>query len=121
MSALEQARKDVAAALESEGIKAHAHLPERLVPPAAVVQGGDPYLEADTYGSLLARHEVIVSTARASNEVGSDSLDALLEDALVGLLNHGYSVERVTAPYALEIGTATFPAVTLTATKPINL
>ena len=125
MTELRDMRDTIAAALDAVlaplGARAYPYLPNRLNPPLALVQPGDPYLEPNAtagfaVGSWTIRHEVILLVAPGDNDKQADSLDALLEAALVPLVDHG--ITSVGQPYPLEVGNSAYTAcrVSLTTT-----
>lgn len=114
-------RSEVAQTLTDASLKAFDHLPGRLVPPAAVVAAGSPYITpGDTYGTFVARWDVVIVVPAGDNEVRTTDLDDALELALSALWGR-YAIEEVSAPYALEANGATYPAVRLTVTDNITL
>ena len=116
MSTLKEAREAITEVLEEAGIKAYAHFPERFVPPAATIQGAEPYLssEGQTFGHFQLNHEVTVAAKNGSYGQMTDDLDALLWTAVNALLAAGYGIENVRQPHVLEVSGATFPASTIT-------
>lgn len=114
-------RSEVAQTLTDASLTAHDHLPGRLVPPAAVVAAGSPYIASgDTYGTFLARWDVVIVVPSGDNEQRTDDLDDALETALAAL-SPRYSIEEVSAPYALEANGAVYPAIRITVTDHITL
>lgn len=97
-------------------------MPDRIVPPAVVVQAGSPYLGAGSvFGTFLARWEVLVVGAVGANEKAQDALDEAAENAVVELVNAGYTVESVSQPYALSANNAQYPTIEIQFTKEIRL
>lgn len=101
---LEQLREATATLIaEATGWKKHATLPARLTPPAVIITPGAPYVEpGNTFGTVQVRLVASLVYKTAANEVTSDKLDAAIIDALVAIINEGYSFESVSQPYALE-------------------
>lgn len=116
MSALGDMRQDVANVVTaSTSLPGYAFFPGRLIVPSAVVMPGSPYLESgSTFGTLTARFTVEVVMGTANNEVTASGLDDQVTDAVVGFINAGYSVESVSAPYALEANAQQYLASTIT-------
>ena len=122
MSTLGVTRADIAGIIEdATSVKGFAYLPERLVPPCAVVMPGATYIEdGDTFGSFTARYTVDLVMGTAANSVTASGLDDQIENALIALVNEGYSVESVSQPYAMEANNAAYLAATLQVTTKIR-
>lgn len=116
MSAIGVARGDIADTVETATtLRAYVYAPERLQPPCAVVMPSPTYIEdGDTFGSFTASFSVDLVMGTAANAVTTSGLDAQIENALIGLVNAGYTVEQVSQPYAMEANNATYLAATLT-------
>lgn len=113
MSDLSGLRDAITAGLAAAGIRAYANLPDRLQPPLALVQPGDPYLTpSDTAGyakgGWTIRHEVVVIVPPGDNRIQTTALDALIEDALAAVIDWG--VVQVNQPYTLQVGDAQYLA-----------
>lgn len=115
MNTLQALRGELAQTLESAG--AHAmpvtdHLPDRIVPPAAFLVGGSPYLEGgDVYGTFIVRHTVLIVVPSGPNESTTDALDELITASVVALDEAGWAIERVDQPVMLSHGNAYFMSV----------
>jgi hypothetical protein len=122
MSAIGVARADIAALVEeATSVRGFAYLPERLVPPCAVVMPGATYIESgDTFGSFTARYTVDLVMGNAANSVSSSGLDDQLENAIIALVNEGYSIEQVSQPYAMEVNNAAYLSATIQVTTKIR-
>jgi len=116
MSALGDLRQDVADVVATAtSLPVSTFAPGRLIVPSAVVMPGSPYLDAGvTFGTLTAHFQVEVIMGTAANEVTASGLDTQLENALVGLINAGYSIEQTSSPYALEANGQQYLAATIT-------
>lgn len=123
MSTLQTAREQVAALTsEATGVDAHAFMPGRLVPPAAVVLPGSPYLDhGTTFGRFTMGLEVVVVAPGKVNETASNTLDGLIADTVVALVNGGISVSEVSEPWSLSVSNAEYLAATITTSQPIEL
>ena len=98
MTVLQDLRDEIAEAVNSEtGIVCHTHVPNRLSAPAFVIEGGRPYVTpGPTFGGHTVSFVVVfVAATSASNFVTTEAVDNALEDALVALVNAGYTVEEI--------------------------
>ena len=118
MSTLGTLRGDVADLItEATTLPSFAYNPERLIPPCAVVMPAPSYVESgNTFGSFLFRFTVDLVMGAAANSVSSSGLDEQIENAIVALVNAGYSVEGVGQPYQLEANNGAYLTATLTIT-----
>ncbi|MGK0715143.1 hypothetical protein ACR5KS_03610 [Leucobacter sp. W1153] len=123
MNALQTVRESVATlASDATGAQAHPFMPGRLVPPAAIVLPGSPYLSSgDTFGTFRMGLEVVVVAAGKVNETASNTLDGLIVDTVVELVNAGISVSEVSDPWSLTVSNAEYLAATITTTQPVEL
>lgn len=108
MSTLGDERQAILDALVGDYTR-FAFVPDRLVPPAAIVTPSDPYLErrdTDPFGTLTASFEVWLVQANATNETVTAALDAEIETQAQALKAVGFAVERVSEPfmYAVQNG-----------------
>jgi len=105
---------ELATVLKDAGLPAFPTLPNRITPPVAVVQAGSPFMESGgSFGEFKTRWEITLVTPTGANEVATEKLYTLLEDAIVSLVNSKYSVETVSKPYALEANNAQYVALDL--------
>ncbi|TCU48343.1 hypothetical protein [Curtobacterium sp. PhB146] len=99
-------RDRITEALTTAGIKAYPNMPDRLHPPLALAQPGDPYLEPGPAagfgaGSWAIHHEVVLLVAPGDNRAQTRALDRLIEDAVNALGTN--RVQQVGQPYVLAI------------------
>lgn len=115
MSAIGDMRQDVADVVNAAtSIPAFPYAPGRFVNPSVIVMPGSPYLEPGaTYGTLKANFQVELIMGTAANQVSTSGLDDQIENALVALINAGYLVDNVSAPYALEANGQQYLAATI--------
>lgn len=123
MATLIELREELAGLVETAtDIKAVAYLPERPVPPIALISQGSPYIQyedGNVFNSeLMVRLRVDLVVATATNTVSTDKLDEVIELAVSGLLASDWFVDTVSAPYSLNANNANYLTVTLTVTKP---
>ena len=115
MSVIGDMRQAVADVVNTAtSIPAFPYAPGRFVVPSAIVMPGSPYVESgNTFGTVLARFQVELVMGTAANQVSSSGLDDQIENALVAFINAGYSVDQVSAPYALEANGQQYLAATI--------
>ena len=115
MSAIGDMRQAVADVVNTAtSIPAFPYAPGRFVVPSAIVMPGSPYVESgNTFGTVLARFQVELVMGTAANQVSSSGLDDQIENVLVAFINAGYSVDQVSAPYALEANGQQYLAATI--------
>lgn len=123
MSALTDARESIATLLgQATGAQAHAFMPDRIVPPSVIVLPGTPHLTASgTFGTFTLGLEVVLVAPAKVNETAATTLDQLIDDAVVALVNAGISVSEVSEPWQLSSANATYLAATITTTQPVSL
>lgn len=121
MATLVELREDLAAVIaDATGITAVANLPERPVPPIALISGASPYVTYDnaaTWGELVVQLRVDLVMSVGTNKVEADELDSVIQAALTGAIAAGWLVNEVSAPYQLTANNAAYLAVTMTCAK----
>lgn len=121
MATLIELREELAEVIaDATGITAVANLPERPVPPIALVSGASPYVSYDSaaaWGELVVQLRVDLVIATGTNKVEADKLDEVIQDALTGAINAGWLVNEVSAPYQLTANNAAYLAVTMNCAK----
>lgn len=117
MASLEALRADLQAAVEASAqVTCYEYLPERIVPPVAVIAASSPYIttdESNVYGEHTVQFRVDLVTATQANSMRTDALDALIEATYAGLIAEGWLVGDVTQPYGLQANNATYLAATI--------
>ncbi len=95
MSVLGTKREAIATTLAADlGVAGFNYIPGRIVPPCIMVAQGSPYVESgDVYGTFKTRFSVDLVSPTAPNDVTTEALDTLIEDALVSLVNQGINIE----------------------------
>ena len=131
MSVLGEERAAIAAALDladhGAGIEirtVHQYVPDRLIPPAAIITPADPYLErrqTDPFGTLTASWEVWLVQGAGSNETETAGLDAAIEANADALTAAGFTVERVSEPFMFAVQGANFLTTVLTVATGVTL
>lgn len=122
MSELSIVRSDVAAELAAQGLNAVYTVPDRVVPPVAVVQPGEPYLTAANHANSIweVTLRVTVLTGAGSNETQMNDLDDAIEKVILGLRQTQWNI-TVGEPYALVNGATEYPAVDITITNYLEI
>lgn len=115
MAGLAELRARAAGALETAGLNAFDHVPERVVPPVAVVLPDQPYVIGDgegdpptMCGTFRVRLRVNVLGGRGTNDQAANQLDQLLTTALLALESAGFDVGDVAEPAEVELNGAGF-------------
>lgn len=103
-----------------------AVLPERITPPAVLLQPDDPWVTTGDglpYRTGLVHYRVVLIVRPGVNDAQENAVTSMVEDALDALHESGsdWTVSAVVAPYDLAIGQATFLAARLTVTCPARL
>jgi hypothetical protein len=121
MATLIELRESLAETIaDATGIVAVANLPERPVPPMALISGASPYITYDggaAWGELVVQLRVDLVMSVGANKVEADRLDEIIEDALTGAISAGWLVNEVSAPYQLSANNANYLAVTMNCAK----
>lgn len=102
----------------------YPYLPGRITAASGVIIPGSPYLESpDTFGrgKFKARWDVVLVVQGITNETSTPQLDLAVEDAVVALIEAGYSVESVSEPFSWSPNGSNYLASTITTTKQIQL
>jgi len=103
MSFLSDARVSLKALLEGGGYRAYDYRPDRLSPPAAVIEYGDPYLvPGQTFREWSVSLQLVAIVAPATNQKSTELLDEAIAD-LVELLRGEWTVQSV-RPVFTDVG-----------------
>lgn len=114
MNTLTATRQRLSAVLGAAGLHATDHLPERPVPPIALVVPGAPYLEAGPrFGTFQIRLTVLLMTATAANAVQTQALDEMAAKVVVAVADTEFGVERLDQPNQIQVNNATYLGVTI--------
>jgi hypothetical protein len=107
------AKQEFAAVLISAGIKVMDSVPERIVPPVAVINFGSPYLQAASIGSeYLLGIELVLVAQTATNKQATEQLDDLIQRT-INALPHYARMTNVGQPYNLQTNNAEYLAANL--------
>ena len=114
MNTLAVLRQDLTASLVTGDLRVVDHLPERIVPPLALLAAGSPYVEAgDTFGSYVVRFTVVLVASQATNQVATTELDEAVTAALVALDNGNWAIERVDQPTMMQSSNTHYLSTTI--------
>ena len=107
------AKQQFAAALALAGITVMDTVPERFVPPVAVINFGSPYLQAASIGSeYLLGIELVLVAQTATNKQATEKLDELIQDC-INALPHYARMTNVGQPYNLQTNNAEYLATNM--------
>lgn len=102
--------------------KSFDYIPERLIAPCAIVVPGSPWVTSgNVFGSFLVTFDVDVVVQTAANTTKTKDLTDRIEEAIVTLVNEGYSVIDVAQPSVLEANGAPYMSTTLQVSTTITL
>jgi len=115
MSTLTGLRSALDTVLTGRGLRTADHLPERVVPPLAIIGAGSPYVESgERFGTFAVRFTVFLVAAKAANQTATAELDDLVTRAVAAVMDApGWGVERVDQPSMLDTGGAQYLSTTL--------
>lgn len=89
MSALSEAREDVATRMAGLSVPVSASVPDRIVPPCAFVVAGEPYIEGNFTGMMFGESKlnlaVILAVDSGSNDTTANALDDLILETVAFL------------------------------------
>lgn len=123
MSVLATVQGDLADALGvALSCKSYDYIPERLIAPCVVVVPGSPWVTSgNTFGTFLVTFDVDVVVQTAANSMKTKDLTDRVEEAVITLVNEGYSVAEVAQPSVYESNGAPYMSTTLQVTTNISL
>lgn len=114
MNTLRALREDLQTVVQDGGSTVLDYLPERIVPPIAIIAAGSPYVEGGTsYGSFNVRFTVVLVCPSGTNETSTQALDELVTATVVALDTSNWGLERVDQPTMLAHGGANFLSTTI--------
>lgn len=118
---LRSARDELALLLSAAGVSVFTYLPERVTPPVAVIEPGQPYMvQGDTFDSFTVRLNVILLAAPASNERATEELDQAICDVIDAV--DTFYADTIDQPSAFSSGGAEYLGTRLefSVVKPIE-
>ena len=121
MSAITDA-KDAIKAILDPIITTYTYIESRPMPPCVTINSAAPYIESDiTFGSFRINFSLEVSVQTGSNDTITKELDQYIDDIIVTLVNEGYSVNNVSAPYALEANNTQYLSASIICSAVVKL
>jgi hypothetical protein len=113
---ISEARAALLAVLETAGVRAYAEIPDRAVPPMAVmVPSGDWIVSGEVFGEFVVSFDVEIIAATGTNIVISQALDETVETVLTAIYNApGMYAAEVGQPTSVEIPTGVYLGATIT-------
>ena len=124
VSAITDARIDVAAGLTDAGMHIIDHIPGRVAPPVVLIGTGDPYLQqldANTFDAtqFQLRLELFAIAGTATNEVAIAQLETMVEQIIINLGD--WTIENVSPPFMASANDAQYLTSRITITNQITL
>jgi len=103
MSEINIAKVQFRDALTAAGIDIKEYVPERVIPPVVLMQGGGTYIVPETIGNEYTLGITLTMiSATAMNEISTEKLDELIEQTLKALPSYARMV-RVAKPYSVAV------------------
>jgi len=123
MSVLATVQGDLAHELgEALSCKSFDYIPERLIAPCVIVVPGSPWVTSGpTFGTFSVTFDVDVVVQTATNTTKTKDLTDRIEEAIIRLVNEGYSIAEVAQPSIYESNGAPYMSTTLQVTTNISL
>lgn len=120
LSSLATLRHDLKDALEGQGLRVEAFLPERIQPPIVTISAGNPYVEQGLTNCLFKVTLVVtLIAAKATNEKATDALDEMIESAILG--TGDWFIDSVGEPFRLDYNNAQYLSVQVTLNQEIEI
>lgn len=122
-----QARTNLTDALSAiEGASVHRGLPDRVSPPALVLEPADPWIDTTsepTPNTAAFRFTVRVIAGVGTASGAESALDVLLASTITALVDapSQWSIETVSAPGVVTIGGAGFLSADIVVSAPFPL
>jgi len=99
----------------------YPYIAARPTPPCITINTASPYIEDDiTFGSYKVNFSLELTMPTQANDKVTEDLDARIEDVVVELVNAGYLVLGVSAPYALEANNTQYLSVSITCSTVVS-
>lgn len=124
MAGLTQTRKALATALEATGYPVKDHVPEQISPPVILVSTGDPFVEdSDTFSKSEKKVylELFLVAESGENVKKIETLETMIEDVIVAVINAGWKFTGASAPFESTINQSIYLASRVTASNEFNI
>ena len=100
---LKATRDELALQLTSAGVTVVPFIPERIVPPVALIEPGSPYIEnGETFCEFRVALSVVVLAASATNDEATSHLDQVICDVIDQV--DTFLLDSVDQPGSFEVG-----------------
>lgn len=122
---LTETRQALATALAAD-YPVKDHVPEQISPPVILISTGDPYVEKDEDNTFdktefTANIELILVAGSGDNIKKIETLEAMIEDSIVILVNEGWKFSGASAPFEATSNQSIYLASRVAASKEFNL
>lgn len=122
MSILQEAKQDVATALEATGITVYTVVPDNATTPCLLVAAGEPYLvTADVFGKHTVRLVVGITTDTGAKESITAELNTMIEQVLEALDGLDVRLQEVSQPEEWAVSNTTYLTTRVTVEADITL
>jgi len=121
MNTLAACRQELRLLLATVGVTVYDYVPNRVVPPAVVLQPAGTWIEpGETFCDVEISFDVIAVASPVTNETATAELDQLVMDVLDAI--DTWEINGVSAPDALTSGGTEYlsAAITFTTTKEVE-
>jgi len=103
-------REELRLLLGAAGVTVYDHIPERVVPPVALLEPGSPYMQqGDTFCDFTVNMNVVLLVGQGRNEVGTVDLDELICEVLDAV--DTWDLVSVEQPAAFDMNNTTYLGV----------
>ncbi len=110
MNTLASCRAELQLLLGAAGVTVYDHIPERVVPPVALLEPGSPYMEqGDTFCDFIIRFNCVLLVANGTNDKATETLDQLICEAVDAV--DTWDAVTVEQPNPFEVNGATYLGV----------
>lgn len=112
-SELTTAKAQFTAALTAGGLKVMDYVPERFIPPVAVIAASGTYLtRASIASEFIMGLDVMLVAQTATNKLATETLDQLIQDTILALPQYAGLLD-VGQPFTLQTNNAEYLAATV--------
>ena len=118
-----EARAALLAVLETAGVRAYAEVPDRAVPPMAVMVPSQDWISSgEAFGEFVVSFDVEIIAPSGTNIVISQALDETVETVLVAISQaSSMYTSEVGQPQSVEIPTGVYLGATITVKQNLQL
>jgi hypothetical protein len=118
-----EARAALLAVLETAGVRAYAEVPDRGVPPMAIMVPSEGWVvSGEAFGEFVVSFDVEIIAPTGTNVVISQALDDAVETVLIAISNApGMYTAEISKPASVEIPTGVYLGSTITVKQNLQL